>query len=117
MYEQLLHVLQKSSVGRGEFRLLQPANVDSGNSTNQNVVLIQWRSERNAFDVAMINLAGTPSQCNAALEVENFAANDWIIEDLLQSGEGGLRIEVVNGGVRLDLPPHTASLLRFRKTG
>jgi len=114
MYEQLLHVVQQSRVGRGEFRLLQPATVDSGNSTNQNVVLVQWQCEPDAFDVAAVNLTDTPSQCYATLQIENFTTNDWTVEDLLQSEERAVRVEVAGGRARFDLPPHAASLLRFR---
>ena len=117
MYEDLLLVLQRSGVGRGEFRLLQSVSVDSGNATNRNIVLIQWQVEQDGFEVAAVNLAGAPGQCLATLQVQNFAAKNWTIEDMLQSGESGPRVEVAGGGVRLELPPHAASLLRFRATG
>jgi hypothetical protein len=117
MYEELLLVLKRSSVGRGECRLLQSVSVDSGNATNQNIVLVQWEVERNGFEVAAVNLANAPSQCYATLQVENFAAKSWAIEDLLQSGENAVRVEILGSGVRVDLPSHAASLLRFRMTG
>jgi hypothetical protein len=74
-------------------------------------VLVQWQSEAAQFDLAVINLASTRSQCFAPLSVEGLEETDWRLVDLIgdevhqRSG-----VELSQRGLYLDLAAHGAQL-------
>lgn len=117
MYEQILSVLQDSAVGRGRWKLLPPHEAWAGNTTAQNIVLVQWQGQPPGFDLAAVNLAPHRSQGYAQLDVENLDAVNWSMRDLLGSEEYHRHgAELRSRGLFLDLPEHGAQLFQFRPT-
>ncbi|PWU10467.1 MAG: alpha-amylase [Verrucomicrobia bacterium] len=116
-YEQLLTILAGTSVGRGKPTLLRPRPAWSDNPTAQNIILIQWQSKAQEFDLAVINLAAHQSQCYAPLNVSGSGEHDWTMEDLLgteQYRRPGTELQ--RKGLYLDLVPHAAQLFQFRSS-
>jgi hypothetical protein len=111
MYEQMLGALQKTAVGRGTVGIVKPREAWAGNSTAQNVVILQWQAEPPEFDVVVINLAPHRGQCCAPLRLEKRADHHWLMKDLL-GGEEHRRSgdELCHQGLYLDLPAHGAQL-------
>jgi hypothetical protein len=114
MYEQLLHVLPKTAVGRGSFKLLKPTSAWPGNPTAQNFVIVQWQSQPGEFYVVVVNLAPHGSQCHAPLSVTELVKYNWAMRDLLGT-ESYERVgsDLATQGVYLDLPAHGAQLFYF----
>jgi len=114
LYEQLLTKLPGTAVGWGNGELLQPRVAWPDNPTARNFVVVQWPGRAPAFDLVIVNLAPHRSQCYASLTVEDLAAYNWEIRDLLgeeyykRSGD-----DLQNQGMYLDLPAHGAQLFRF----
>ena len=110
-YERLLAALPQTAVGNGAWKLLKPIAAWAQNPTHENVVLVQWQSEPNRFDLAVVNLRAMRSQCYAALAIGGLAEAMWRFSDLLgdevheRSG-----VELAERGLYLDLPPHGAQL-------
>jgi hypothetical protein len=113
-YEQLLATLQGTAVGNGEAQVLSPRPAWPENPAAQNFILVQWRTEGPAFDLAVVNLAPHRSQCYAPPTVPGLAARDWSLRDLLgaeiyeRSGAN-----LASQGLYLDLPAHGAQLFHF----
>jgi hypothetical protein len=117
-YEQLLTTLKKSTVGRGDGRVLAPRAAWEGNPTAQNVIIVLWQSNAPTFDLVVVNLAAHRSQCYVPLDVPELAEHHWTMTDLL----GTERYERVGSdmaqqGLYLDLSPHGAQLFRFEPKG
>jgi Alpha amylase, catalytic domain len=114
MYEEMLATLQRTSVGRGQGRVLAPRAAWPGNPTAQNFVIVQWQLQPPAFDLVVVNLAPHRSQCYAPLTVAGLADRDWLMTDVLgaerykRSGN-----DVEAQGLYLDLPAHGAQLFHF----
>ena len=109
-YERVFSALKKSSVGQGHGALLKPRPAWRDNPSYDNIVVVQWQSNLGAFDLVVVNLSATRSQCYVPLRVE-CAAGAWRLTDLL--GEevherSGPDLEA--GGLYLDLEPHAAQL-------
>ena len=63
----------------------------------------------------MANLAPHRSQCYVQLKIDNLAAHDWAMKDLLgqeQYQRAGTELQA--SGLYLDLPAYGAQLLDFR---
>jgi hypothetical protein len=111
MYEQMLRTLPQTAVGRGNSRILKPQEAWPGNSTAQNIVVVQWQIDPLEFDLAVVNLASHRSQGIVPLTMEKLADHHWLMKDLLgtedhkRSGD-----ELRNRGLYLDLPQHAAQL-------
>ncbi len=115
LYEYLLAALIISSVGKGDFKIVDPAPAWPDNSTHENFVLVQWRSGAGEFDLVVVNLSPEPSQCHVPLAGEDVRDYNWEMKDLLGE-EQYLRRgdEIGNRGLYLDLPPYGAQLFHFR---
>jgi hypothetical protein len=114
MYENMLGVLKDSVVGRGDWRLLAPQSA-TDNQGAQNCVIIQWQNTRKEFDLVTVNLGDHASDCRVKPEWPELSANDWEVRDALgnetRRHHGG---DLEAQGLRLELPPHGAQLLKFR---
>ncbi len=114
LYNQLLTTLPGTAVGQGSGQLLKPRAAWPGNPTVRNFVIVQWQSRAPGFEVVVVNLAPHRSQCYAPLAVQNLAAHNWEMKDLLghesykRSGD-----DLQNQGLYLDLPAYGAQLFRF----
>jgi hypothetical protein len=114
IYEQLLTGLQTSAVGKGKGELLRPGEAWPGNPTVQNIILVQWQTEKSEFDLVAINLATHPSQCYAPLKIPEASTCNWSAKDILGQQEfvrDGA--EIRKAGLFLDLPAHAAQLFHF----
>jgi hypothetical protein len=114
MYEEMLDVLQKTSVGDGEATILKPHETTEGNLTARNFVAIQWQARPPDFDLVLINLAPHRGQCRLHLSIEGLAGCHWTSKDLLGIEERRFTgTELLNSGLHLDLPGTTTQLLHF----
>lgn len=118
VYEKLLIHLKKSVVGRGEGRLLAPRAAWDGNSTAQNLIVVQWLADPANFDLVVVNLAAHRSQCYASLNVPRIEEHHWSMRDLL-GDEQYVRVgsDLAQQGLYLDLPPHGAQVFHFEPKG
>lgn len=114
LYRLLFKTLENTSVGKGRFDLLKPAPAWDDNSTNGWMLVMQWQHSDDVFDLAVVNFAPHRSQCYVRLAVENLAAHDWTMRDLLgdelyeRNGE-----ELQGRGLYLDVPAFATQLFRF----
>jgi glycosidase len=114
LYEQLLTKLPGTAVGQGRGQLLKPHVAWPDNPTARNFVVVQWQSRAPEFDLVVVNLARHRSQCYAPLTVQDLAAHNWAMKDLLgqefhkRSGD-----DLHDQGLYLDLPGHGAQLFHF----
>ena len=75
---------------------------------------MQWQTLGPQFDLVVVNLAPQRSQCYVQLTIEDLAAHDWSMKDLLgqeeyeRSGQ-----ELAATGLYLDLPAQGAQLFHF----
>jgi hypothetical protein len=118
LYGQLLDVLQKTSVGRGQGMVLKALSAWEGNSTNENFIVIQWQESSPEFDLVVANLAAHQGQCHVPLAIDNLAQSNWQMKDLLGDelyDRPGHHLK--QRGLYLDLPPHGAQLFHFQPCG
>jgi hypothetical protein len=114
LYEQLLTTLPGTAVGQGRGELSKPREAWAGNPTARNFVIVQWQKQAPEFDLVVVNLSSTRSQCYAPLSIEGLAAHNWAMTDLLgperykRSGD-----DLQTQGLYLDLAPHGAQLFHF----
>ena len=114
LYQQLLGTLPDTAVGQGSAELLEPRAAWPDNATARNFVVVQWQKSAPEFDLVVVNLAPHRSQCYARLTVQDLAAHNWGMRDLLgeecykRSGD-----DLQNQGLYLDLPAHGAQLFHF----
>jgi hypothetical protein len=112
MYENLLALLPRTYVGRGQCELLVPQAAAPDNPTGQDFVLIQWASEGLAFDLVAINLANHRSQCFAPFKLPESSARNWKTESLLGNPSPAISDNNKHLGVYLDLPEYGIEVLR-----
>ena len=113
-YLQLLASLKSAAVGRGKAGLAKPRPAWPENATAQNFVVVQWQSQPDCFDLAIVNVAPRRSQCFVSLTVEGLAQRNWRMKDLL-GGEEHERFgdDLQKQGLYLDLPEYGAQLFHF----
>lgn len=111
VYERLLGAIQESAVGRGEARLLAPAPSAPGDETCQDVIAVQWQTEEGGMDLVLVNLAGHPAAFVLSLVVEAQGAR-WSGHDRLGEERFEWTRSELSEGLRLELPPHRAKLIR-----
>jgi hypothetical protein len=113
-YQQLLASLKSAAVGRGKAEILKPRPAWPENPTAQNFVVVQWQSQPDCFDLAVVNLALHRSQCFVSLTVEGLAQRNWRMNDLLGSEEHQrFGDDLQKQGLYLDLPEYGAQLFHF----
>lgn len=112
-YQRLLRALSHPTFHTGEWRLLEPQEAWSGNSSYHNFVGYSWAlgEERR---VVVINLSSQPAQCYLPLEMSALAGSSWHLNDLLSEAkyqrDGDALIEP---GLYLDLPGHGCHLFQL----
>ena len=115
LYQQLLTTLPGTAVGQGRGALCRPRAAWAGNPTAGNFVVVQWQTSAPEFDLVVVNLASHRSQCYAPLAIEQLAAHNWLMKDLLgpesyqRAGD-----DLQSQGLYLDLPAHGAQLFHFQ---
>jgi len=115
-YRHLLSTLPQTAVGRGEWKLLVAQPARSGDSSHANFVLVQWQTKSDAFDLAVVNLAASRSQCYVLLNIDGLAGAIWRLTDLLgDEVHDRLGAELSQRGLYLDLPPHGAQLFHCER--
>jgi glycosidase len=114
-YRQLLTALPATAVGGGKPEIIKPRAAWPGNSTAEDMAVVQWQDRAPEFDLAVVNLAPHRSQCYAPLSVANLPDHNWSMVDLL-SDENYKRDgdDLQHQGLYLDLPPHGAQLFHFQ---
>jgi len=113
-YRHLLHALRASSVGQGHAELLQTRPAWPDNLSNENFVVIQWRSEIADFDLVVINLAAHRCQCYVQLTAPGLAQRNWSMTDLLGPEEyRRYGDDLEQQGLYLDVAGHAAQLFHF----
>jgi hypothetical protein len=112
-YNALLAVLKKSHLGQGTGQILPPRCAWDGNGSHQNIITVLWPG-KDAFDVAVVNLAAHRSQCYVSLNIPTLADRHWTMRDLLGS-ESYERVgsDLAQQGLYLDVPAHGAQVFRF----
>lgn len=117
-YEKLLTTLKRTAVGQGEGKLLAPRAAWEGNPSAQNFIVVQWQIKAPAFDLVVVNLAGSRSQCFVPMDIPDLAAHHWTMTDLLGT-ERYERVgsDIAQQGLYLDLPPHGAQVFHFEPKG
>ncbi len=112
IYERLLSAVQRSSVGHGPWRMIQPQPAWPGNPTAGNFVLVQWQNPAGGFDLAVVNLAPHQGQCLARIGSPQPGRATWSFCDLLSEAAFQISGEELEGrGLLLDLPAHGIQLL------
>jgi glycosidase len=115
-YEHLLVALSRTAVGNGEWKLLKPGAAWASNPTHDNIVLVQWQMKSAAFDLVVINLSTTRSQCYAPLQVNDLANATWRLADLLDDEvHERAGSDLSQRGLYLDLPPHGAQVFHCER--
>jgi hypothetical protein len=113
-YDQLLTSLQGTAVGRGEPDLVRTAPAWPDNPTWQDLVIIQWQSAEDSFDLAVANLASHRGQGYARLTAKGLASHNWSLVDLLGSERYERRgDDLERQGLYLDVPGYATQLFHF----
>jgi hypothetical protein len=114
LYQQILTSLPATAIGKGRGMLLRPRAAWPENQTAENLIIVQWQSKEEQFDLVAVNFAPNRSQCYVQLKIEHLNEHIWSMKDLLgeeqyqRSGQ-----ELVARGLYLDLPAHGAQLFHF----
>jgi hypothetical protein len=113
-YQQLLASLKSATVRQGKAEIVKARAAWPENRTAQYFVVVQWQSQPDCFDLAVVNLASHRSQCFVPLTVEGLAQRNWRLKDLL-GGEEHERFgdDLQKQGLYLDLPEYGAQLFHF----
>lgn len=114
LYQLLFSTLAKTSIGRGQFVLLEPRAAWEGNATSLWMLVLQWQSSADIFHLAIVNFAPHRSQCFVSPAIENVAAHDWTMRDLLGDEiyeRGGEELQA--RGLYLDVPAFATQLFHF----
>ena len=115
LYQQLLTTLPGTAVGQGRGTLCPPRAAWAGNTTAANFVVVQWQTRAPELDLVVVNLASHRSQCYAPLAVEQLAAHNWLMKDLLgQESYHRAGDDLQSQGLYLDIPAHGAQLFHFQ---
>jgi len=113
-YRQLLTSLKSTAVGRGTSEIVKPRAAWPENPTARYFVAVQWQSQPDCFDLAVVNLASHRSQCFVSLTFEGLAQRNWRMKDLLGSEEHQrFGDDLQKQGLYLDLPEYGAQLFHF----
>jgi hypothetical protein len=118
LYRTLLGTLKSTTVGQGSGCLLAPRSAWPGNASWQHLVVVQWASEAEAFDLVVVNLASERSQGYVPLAIEGLRQHNWSMKDRL-GAEAYLRSgdDLQNQGLYLDVVEHGAQLFHFEPVG
>jgi hypothetical protein len=114
IYDELLTVLQRTAVGRGQAEVLSPRAAWPDNPTFGNFIIVQWQTQSPEFDLVVVNLSAQRGQCYAPLTGPELCEHNWSMRDLL----GPERYErfgadLIEQGLYLDLPAHGAQIFHF----
>jgi len=113
-YSKLLRTIKRTSLGRGEGKVLAPRQAWPENPTAQNFVVVEWSSGPDRLELVVVNLAAHRGQCYVTLTAENLSRFNWEMRDLL--GEEVYQRygdDLQRQGLYLDLPAHGAQLFQF----
>lgn len=118
IYDQLLDGLRHSAVGQRRGTLLRPRAAWPDNQTWRNVVIVQWQTVPEEFDLVVVNLVPHRCQCYVPLTIPNLAAHHWSMADRLGK-ERYLRVgaDLERQGLYLDVPPYAAQIFHFQPGG
>ncbi len=113
-YRRLLSALRHPVFHEGDWRLLQPREEWSGNTSHRHIIAHRWSLD-DEKRLSVANLAETSAQCFLPLDFAGLADHFWRLTDLL-TGVEWVRAgnELVQPGLYLDLPPHGHHLLVIR---
>jgi hypothetical protein len=114
LYTTLLKTLKSTAVGQGSGTLRTPRSAWPGNESWQNLAVVQWQSEAEAFDLVVVNFAPERSQGYVPLAIEGLSQHNWRMKDRL-GAEEYLRYgdDLQNQGLYLDVVGHGAQLFVF----
>jgi hypothetical protein len=104
-YRQLLAVLRRPVVRRGQWRMLDCVPAWAGNSSADDFIAYAWEDTDSARLLAVVNYAGHPSQCYVRLEFAESGGKQWRLRDLMgeaQYDRDGTELET--RGLYLDVP-------------
>jgi hypothetical protein len=115
IYTELLDGLRKSAVGQGQALLLRPRAAWPENQTWRNLVIVQWHTRPDEFDLVVVNLVPHRCQCYVPLVIPNLAGHHWGMRDLLGT-ERYLRVgsDLERQGLYLDVAPYAAQIFHFQ---
>jgi hypothetical protein len=115
MYERFLKTMQKTAVGNGEARLLETRPDAAGQPNPQTCIVIQWQQQPPEFYLVVVNFSADQYHCRIPVPLAS-AGKRWKIKDLLGSMEQDCEAqELIDRGLRLELPPWAGELLHFTK--
>jgi len=114
IYDELLAVLQRTTVGCGQANVLSPRTAWTGNSTAENFIIVQWQTQPPEFDLVVANLSSQRSQCYAPLSAPELSEHNWSLRDLLGPERyGRFGADLAQHGLYLDVPAHGAQIIHF----
>lgn len=114
LYRRLLVALKSTAVGHGTPTVLVTHPAWPGNPSHENLIVVQWRSQMDDFELVVANLA--PHRCQAflILTVPDLAEHNWRMNDLLGSEEyQRYGDDLAQQGLYLDVAPHAAQIFQF----
>jgi hypothetical protein len=114
LYRRLLAALRHPVFHEGAWRLLEPREEWSGNTSHRHIIAHRW-SLGEAWRLVVANLSGSAAQCFLPLDFSELADRFWRLKDLL-SGVEWVRAgnELLQTGLYLDIPGHGYHLLEVQ---
>jgi glycosidase len=114
LYTGLLRALKRTAVGRGSPHLLVTHPAWPANPSHENLLVVQWQSQKEDFDLVVVNLAPHPAQAYLILTVPDLAERNWRMTDLLGAEEyQRYGDDLAQQGLYLDVAPYAAQLFHF----
>lgn len=113
-YRRLLREVSKSIYHEGAWRMIEPGPIHSADFTYHNLILYAW-SDAGDARLVVVNLSGEWSRATIEPdELPQLASGQWLLFDILcesytrHSGDA-----LMEGGLRLEVPPYGAHIFRF----
>jgi len=113
-YLNLLSTLKQTSIGRGDWHVLQPLGWPD-NPSARNLLILQWSSNNGSFELVVLNFSAQSAQCRVYLKIEGLELHQWSIRDLLGK-EHHLRDGplLISEGLYLNVQGHATHLFQFK---
>jgi glycosidase len=112
-YDDLLVALQDTSIGAGEWSMLEPVPADEKATLPAGLFTLQWQSEPRSFDLVVVNLSSETIHCRITPAGSGIAEKSWIWRSIFNTTPGlNLNPELKEGELRLIVPPQHAEVLR-----
>jgi hypothetical protein len=113
-YDYILSVLQNTSIGKGQWMLLDPVPLDSRATLPQGLFIIQWQSESNSFEIVVVNLSGESIDCRVRPPAAT-PQDAWVWRSVFSAAPGLSAFpQLKNGELSLFIQPYHSQILTWR---